>query len=79
MGKSIVIVGAGIAGLSTGCYARMNGYKTAIFNVVACFNPFYEANLASGVTVLPVAYMLLCVRFTSLLPISVQHSIRVAG
>ena len=33
MEKSIVIVGAGIAGLSTGCYARMNGYKTAIFEM----------------------------------------------
>jgi phytoene dehydrogenase-like protein len=33
MGKSVVIVGAGIAGLSTGCYARMNGYKTAIFEM----------------------------------------------
>ncbi len=33
MEKSIVIVGAGIAGLSTGCYARMNGYKTTIFEM----------------------------------------------
>jgi phytoene dehydrogenase-like protein len=31
MEKSIIIVGAGIAGLSAGCYARMNGYKTTIF------------------------------------------------
>jgi phytoene dehydrogenase-like protein len=31
--KSMVIVGAGIAGLSTGCYARMNGYKTTIFEM----------------------------------------------
>jgi len=31
MEKSIVIVGAGIAGLSTGCYARMNGFKTTIY------------------------------------------------
>lgn len=29
--KSILIVGAGIAGLSTGCYGRMNGYRTRIF------------------------------------------------
>jgi phytoene dehydrogenase-like protein len=28
--KSVVIVGAGIAGLSAGCYARMNGYRTTI-------------------------------------------------
>ena len=33
MEKSIIIVGAGIAGLSAGCYARMNGYKTAIFEM----------------------------------------------
>jgi len=32
-GKSMVIVGAGIAGLSTGCYALMNGYKTTIFEM----------------------------------------------
>jgi len=30
-GKSIIIIGAGLAGLSTGCYARMNGYSTRIF------------------------------------------------
>jgi phytoene dehydrogenase-like protein len=30
-GKSIVVVGAGIAGLSAGCYARMNGYRARIF------------------------------------------------
>lgn len=31
MGKSVIIVGAGMAGLSAGCYAQMNGYKTTIF------------------------------------------------
>ncbi len=31
--KSIVIIGAGIAGLSAGCYARMNGYDTKIFEM----------------------------------------------
>jgi phytoene dehydrogenase-like protein len=31
MGKSIIIVGAGIAGLSAGFYARRNGYRTSIF------------------------------------------------
>lgn len=30
MTKSILIVGAGIAGLTAGCYARMNGYQTTI-------------------------------------------------
>jgi phytoene dehydrogenase-like protein len=29
--KSIVIIGAGIAGLSAGCYAQMNGYTAHIF------------------------------------------------
>jgi phytoene dehydrogenase-like protein len=29
--KSIIIIGAGLAGLSTGCYARMNGYNAHIF------------------------------------------------
>ncbi|MBC7350580.1 MAG: NAD(P)/FAD-dependent oxidoreductase [Candidatus Aminicenantes bacterium] len=31
MPETMIIVGAGMAGLSTGCYAQMNGYKTAIF------------------------------------------------
>jgi phytoene dehydrogenase-like protein len=31
--KSIVIIGGGIAGLSAGCYARMNGYETKIFEM----------------------------------------------
>ncbi len=31
MDKSIVIIGAGLAGLATGCYAQMNGYQTRIF------------------------------------------------
>jgi phytoene desaturase len=30
-GKSIIIIGAGLAGLSTGCYSQMNGYQTQIF------------------------------------------------
>ena len=29
--KSILIIGAGIAGLTAGCYGRMNGYRTQIF------------------------------------------------
>ena len=33
MGKNMIIVGAGIAGISTGCYARMNGYDTTIFEM----------------------------------------------
>jgi phytoene dehydrogenase-like protein len=33
MEKSIIIVGAGIAGLSAGCYGQMNGYRTQIFEM----------------------------------------------
>ncbi len=29
--KSVIIIGAGIAGLSAGCYLQMNGYNTEIF------------------------------------------------
>ncbi len=29
--KSIIIIGAGLAGLATGCYGQMNGYETKIF------------------------------------------------
>ena len=29
--KSMIIIGAGLAGLSTGCYAQMNGYESKIF------------------------------------------------
>jgi len=32
-GKSIIIIGAGIAGLSTGCYCQMNGYRTRVFEM----------------------------------------------
>ena len=31
--KSIIIVGAGIAGLSAGCYGQMNDYRTQIFEM----------------------------------------------
>jgi phytoene dehydrogenase-like protein len=31
MPHSIIIIGAGVAGLSAGCYAQMNGYQTRIF------------------------------------------------
>lgn len=31
--KSIAIIGAGIAGLSAGCYAQMNGYSSEIFEM----------------------------------------------
>jgi len=29
--KSLIIIGAGLAGVSTGCYAQMNGYQSHIF------------------------------------------------
>lgn len=32
-GKKMIIIGAGIAGLSAGCYAQMNGYQTTIFEM----------------------------------------------
>ena len=31
--KSIIIIGGGIAGLSAGCYGRMNGFRTRIFEM----------------------------------------------
>lgn len=33
MQKSIIIIGGGIAGLAAGCYARINGYATKIFEL----------------------------------------------
>ncbi len=33
MAKSIIIIGAGMAGMSAGCYGRMNGYNTRIFEM----------------------------------------------
>jgi phytoene dehydrogenase-like protein len=32
-GNKLIIIGAGIAGLATGCYARMNGYDVEIFEM----------------------------------------------
>ncbi|HEX2927839.1 MAG TPA: NAD(P)/FAD-dependent oxidoreductase [Ruminiclostridium sp.] len=31
--KSIIIIGAGLSGMSSGCYAQMNGYSTEIFEM----------------------------------------------
>ena len=33
MARKIAVIGGGIAGLSTGCYGRMNGYETEIFEM----------------------------------------------
>jgi len=38
MSQELVIIGGGLAGLSTGCYARMNGWRTTLV----------EHNLALG-------------------------------
>jgi thioredoxin reductase len=38
--KSIIIIGAGIAGLSAGCYARMNGYKTVCRQTLWDIDPY---------------------------------------
>ena len=31
--KSIIIIGAGVAGLAAGCYAQMNGFRSKIFEL----------------------------------------------
>ena len=31
--RKVIIIGAGIAGLSAGCYLQMNGYDTEIFEL----------------------------------------------
>jgi len=31
--KSVIVIGAGVAGLATGAYAQMNGYRTRIFEM----------------------------------------------
>ena len=33
MAEKIAIIGAGISGLSAGCYARMNGYDAEIYEM----------------------------------------------
>jgi phytoene dehydrogenase-like protein len=33
MEKTIIIIGGGLTGLAAGCYGRMNGYKTTIFEM----------------------------------------------
>lgn len=33
MGKSVIIIGAGLGGLAAGCYGQMNGYDTRIFEM----------------------------------------------
>jgi phytoene dehydrogenase-like protein len=33
MAKSIAVIGAGLSGLSAGCYSQMNGYETQIFEM----------------------------------------------
>ena len=33
MEKSIIIIGGGLTGLAVGCYGRMNGYRTSVFEM----------------------------------------------
>ena len=33
MTRSVIIIGAGMAGLAAGCYGQMNGYRTAIYEM----------------------------------------------
>ncbi|MEA3392801.1 MAG: NAD(P)-binding protein [Candidatus Marinimicrobia bacterium] len=33
MEESIIIIGGGLAGLAVGCYGRMNGYRTSVFEM----------------------------------------------
>lgn len=33
--KTVIIIGAGVAGLSTGIYAQMNGYRSRIYELHA--------------------------------------------
>ncbi|HQC37764.1 MAG TPA: NAD(P)/FAD-dependent oxidoreductase, partial [Thermotogota bacterium] len=33
MSRSVIVIGAGIGGLSAGCYARMNGFDTKVFEM----------------------------------------------
>ena len=33
MDDTLIIIGAGIAGLAAGCYAQMNGYRSQIFEL----------------------------------------------
>ena len=51
MEKTIIIIGAGIAGLAAGCYAQMNGYRSQIFELhtlpVACAPPGSAAPTSS--------------------------------
>lgn len=49
--KSIAIIGGGIAGLCAGCYARMNGYKTRIFEMHTVPGGVCTAWKRSGYTV----------------------------
>jgi phytoene dehydrogenase-like protein len=33
MTDTVIIIGAGVAGLAAGCYAQMNGYRSQIFEL----------------------------------------------
>jgi phytoene dehydrogenase-like protein len=50
MDKSIIIIGSGIAGLSAGCYAQMNGYRTQIFQRFARLEGLHASWAHKGYT-----------------------------
>ena len=31
--RTVIVIGGGIGGLSTGCYAQMNGYQTRVLEM----------------------------------------------
>ncbi len=55
--KKVIIIGAGLAGLATGIYARMNGYQAHIFehaNQPARWcHPFFNDGQTCGHAALP--------------------------
>ena len=48
MESSIAIIGACIAGLSAGCYAQMNGYRSRIYELHTISGESVELSAASG-------------------------------
>ncbi|MBN2005877.1 MAG: NAD(P)/FAD-dependent oxidoreductase [Anaerolineae bacterium] len=51
MRKSLLIIGAGVAGLSVGCYAQMNGYQTHILEHHTCSGGVCTAWQRRGYTI----------------------------
>lgn len=51
MDKSIIIIGSGVAGLSAGCYAQMNGYRTQILEQFAHLEGLHASWMRKGYTI----------------------------